>query len=51
MTMPPRGRAAGGIVVFGRVVARGGGCTHACVAGAARDAVPLGYAVIVVDDA
>ncbi|RQQ57160.1 cysteine hydrolase family protein [Burkholderia stagnalis] len=25
--------------------------THACVAGAARDAVPLGYAVIVVDDA
>jgi len=27
------------------------GCTHACVAGAARDAVPLGYAVIVVDDA
>jgi len=25
--------------------------THACVAGAARDAVPLGYKVIVVDDA
>jgi nicotinamidase-related amidase len=25
--------------------------THACVAGAARDAVPLGYNVIVVDDA
>ncbi|MGH8081593.1 MAG: cysteine hydrolase family protein [Lysobacter sp.] len=25
--------------------------THACVAGAARDAVPLGYEVIVVDDA
>jgi nicotinamidase-related amidase len=25
--------------------------THACVAGAARDAVPLGYRVIVVDDA
>lgn len=25
--------------------------THACVAGAARDAVPLGYSVIVVDDA
>ncbi len=25
--------------------------THACVAGAARDAVPLGYAVIVVGDA
>ncbi|WP_179402813.1 cysteine hydrolase family protein [Burkholderia guangdongensis] len=25
--------------------------THACVAGAARDAVPLGYDVIVVDDA
>lgn len=25
--------------------------THACVAGAARDAVPLGYAVIVADDA
>lgn len=25
--------------------------THACVAGAARDAVPLGYNVIVADDA
>lgn len=25
--------------------------THACVAGAARDAVPLGYSVIVADDA
>ncbi|MDW5416603.1 isochorismatase family protein [Iodobacter sp. CM08] len=25
--------------------------THACVAGAARDAVPLGYQIIVVDDA
>nr|WP_232448029.1 isochorismatase family protein [Burkholderia ubonensis] len=25
--------------------------THACVAGAARDAVPLGYAVFVVGDA
>ena len=25
--------------------------THACVAGAARDAVPLGYTVIVAEDA